>query len=174
MIPNRVINSRLSPRQIPELLQSVFVAELLVPSRCIWLVSPWVSDIPIIDNTANNFLTLEPSWSRSRIRLSQVLLTLAEKGTTIHVATRPDTHNRSFMEGFKMMADAKGLAVKLHQKEELHAKGLVGDSFALNGSMNFTFNGISVNEEELNYYTDPTAISERKIILTERWGGVKS
>jgi phosphatidylserine/phosphatidylglycerophosphate/cardiolipin synthase-like enzyme len=77
------------------------------------------------------------------------------------------------MEGFKMMADAKGLAVQLHQKEELHAKGLVGDSFALNGSMNFTFNGITVNEEELNYYTDPTAIAERKIILTERWGGVK-
>ena len=88
MSSNRVINSRLSPRQIPELLQTVFVAELLIPSRCLWLVSPWVSDIPIIDNTANNFLALEPSWSRSRIRLSQVLLTLAEKGTTIHVATR--------------------------------------------------------------------------------------
>lgn len=174
MSSNRVINSRLSPRQIPELLQTVFVAELLIPSRCLWLVSPWVSDIPIIDNTANNFLALEPSWSRSRIRLSQVLLTLAEKGTTIHVATRTDTHNRSFMESLKMMADVKGLTVQLHQQEELHAKGLVGDSFAINGSMNFTFNGITVNEEEVNYYTDPKAIAERKIILTERWGGVKS
>ncbi|GAA6620054.1 AAA family ATPase [Scytonema sp. NUACC26] len=30
-------------------------------SQCIWLVSPWISDLPIIDNTANTFVCLEPS-----------------------------------------------------------------------------------------------------------------
>ncbi|MBN3959439.1 phospholipase D-like domain-containing protein DpdK [Nostoc sp. NMS8] len=83
-MPSRYIHSRLSSRQIPDLLQTIFVAELIIPSQCVWLVSPWISDIPVIDNTANTFLCLEPSWSRSRIRLSQVLATLAERGTTCY------------------------------------------------------------------------------------------
>ncbi len=48
----------------------------MTPSRCLWLVSPCISDIPVIDNNANTFLCLEPSWTRTRIRLSQLLATL--------------------------------------------------------------------------------------------------
>ena len=35
---------------MPDLLQMLFLSELLAPSRCLWLVSPWISDIPVIDN----------------------------------------------------------------------------------------------------------------------------
>ena len=128
-MPSRYIHSRLSSRQVPDLLQAMFVAELMTPSRCLWLVSPWISDILIIDNSANTFLCLEPSWSRTRVRLSQVLATLAEQGTTIHIATRPDTHNHSFIEGLNARIDRLDVAVRFHIAEELHTKGILGDGY---------------------------------------------
>ncbi len=172
-MPSRYIHSRLSSRQVPDLLQSIFVAELLTPSHCLWLVSPWISDIPIIDNTANTFLCLEPSWTRTRIRLSQILATLAEHGTTIHIATRPDTHNRSFIEQLKTRTSNTDVAVRFHIADELHTKGILGDSYYLAGSMNFTYNGITLNEEALNYVTSSEVIAEQQVIFQSRWGGVE-
>ena len=95
---SRIIHTRASARQVPDLLQVVFTAELLCPSGCLWLVSPWVSDIPVIDNRSNGFLSLEPSWARTQVGLSQVLGKLLELGTTVHIATRPDDHNDAFLD----------------------------------------------------------------------------
>ena len=44
-----------SRAEIRELLEGIFVAELLVPSESIWLVSPWISDIDILDNRCGQF-----------------------------------------------------------------------------------------------------------------------
>ncbi|MCY6493406.1 phospholipase D-like domain-containing protein DpdK [Leptolyngbya sp. GGD] len=166
----RYLHSRLTSRQLPDLLQTILVAELIAPSQCLWLVSPWISDIPIIDNTANTFLSLEPAWYRSKIRFSQVLATLTQQGTTVCIATRYDLHNNSFLETLKAKADSNYL--NLHRAEELHTKGILSDSFFLSGSMNFTFNGITVNQEMLSYETDLATIAEQKINFRERWGGV--
>lgn len=167
---SRYIHSRLSSRQVPDLLQTIFISELINPSQCLWLVSPWISDISIIDNTANIFLCLEPLWSRSRIRLSQVLGTLASRGTSIHIATRPDAHNRSFIEALQVKSN--GINCRIHTTEELHTKGILGDGYYFAGSMNFTYNGITINEEAVTYETSAEAIAEQKLIFTNRWGGV--
>jgi len=171
-MPSRYIHSRLSFRQIPDLLQTIFTAELLTPSQCIWLVSPWISDIPIIDNTANTFLCLEPAWSRSRIRLSQIIATLAEQGTTVHIATRPDPHNQTFLETLKTRND--GTNCHIHITEELHAKGILGDGYYLAGSMNFTYRGITINEETVTYEISPSIIAEQQVIFSNRWGGLQT
>uniref|UniRef100_A0A0C1NHB9 Phospholipase D-like domain-containing protein n=4 Tax=Nostocales TaxID=1161 RepID=A0A0C1NHB9_9CYAN len=173
IMPSRYIHSRLSSRQIPDLLQTIFTAELLNPSQCIWLVSPWISDIPIIDNTANTFLCLEPSWSRSHIRLSQIITTLAERGTTLHIATRPDTHNKTFKEKVKARINHQKFPVKFHLTGELHAKGILGESYYLAGSMNFTYNGTNLNEEALTYETSREVIAQEQLVFTQRWGGVE-
>lgn len=39
-----------SRAEIREMLEGIFVAELLVPSDSLWLVSPWITDIDILDN----------------------------------------------------------------------------------------------------------------------------
>ena len=54
MIPGREIvrRSRYARNEVRELLQSIFVSELLRPSKEIWLVSPWLSDIEVVDDTA--------------------------------------------------------------------------------------------------------------------------
>jgi hypothetical protein len=166
---NRIIHSRLSSRQIPDLLQAVFVSELVVPSSCLWLVSPWISDIVVINNNVNTFRYLNPAWSRSDIRLSQALFDLAESGTTIHVATRSAPHNVAMVERLKQQSQPSGIFI--HIADELHEKGMLGDAFYIGGSMNFTFSGITLNEESVLYSTDSSLISERRIIFADRWGG---
>lgn len=169
---SRHIHSHLSSRQVPELLQSLFVAELLSPSQCLWIISPWISDIPIIDNTANFFLCLNPLWGRKAVPFSEVLSTLAEQGTTIHIATRPDSHNQRFQDKLNHQITGKEVGVQCHIQEELHSKGILGDHFYLAGSMNFTFNGITLNEESLTYEIDSNIIAEQQLIFQKRWGGV--
>jgi hypothetical protein len=168
----RYLHSRLTSRQVPDLLQTIMVAELIAPSQCLWLISPWISDIPVIDNTTNTFLALEPSWCRAQIRLAQVLASLTKQGTTVCVATRPDLHNNSFLDTLNAQADLDYLS--LHKADELHSKGILSDSFYLAGSMNFTFNGITVNQETLSYETDLATIAEQKLNFRERWGGNRS
>lgn len=167
----RYIHSKASARQVPDLLQNVFVAELLCPSSCLWLVSPWVSDIPVIDNRTNGFLAFEPRWVRSQITLSQVLAKLLEFGTTIHIATRPDIHNMAFLDRMRRLAEPERLSLYVHRAEELHEKGILTDGFYLSGSMNFTFNGISLNEELVHFNIDPAIISENRVRFSARWGG---
>ncbi len=167
---SRIIHTRASTRQLPDLLQILFTAELLSPSACLWLVSPWVSDIPLIDNRSNGFLSLEPGWAHTQVTLSQVLGKLLELGTTVHIATRPDDHNDAFLDRMRRIAEPEGLPLMLHSAQELHEKGILGDGFYLSGSMNFTFSGISLNEEAVHYSVDPAFIAENRILFTSRWG----
>jgi PLD-like domain len=168
----RIIHSRVSSRQVPDLLQAIFVSEMIAPSHCLWIVSPWISDIPLIDNRAKTFHYLNASWAQGKIRFSQVLETLADLGTTIHVATRPVPHNNGFIERLSGSVNTKNL--KIHLAEELHEKGIVGDTFYLGGSMNITYNGITINEEAVVYETSPEVVAERRIIFKDRWGGAVS
>ena len=41
-------SSSTSNAEIRELLQGIFTAELLCPSKQLWLVSPWLSDIELL------------------------------------------------------------------------------------------------------------------------------
>src|SRR5947209_13328467 len=115
-----------------ELLQIVFAAELLMPSRCLWIVSPWLRDVPVLDNSTGSFLFLCPDFPRSEVRLSRVLRELIDRGTTVVIATRADSGNRQVLDGLQAVNRAD--SVIFHELSELHAKGIVGDRYSLIGS----------------------------------------
>jgi phosphatidylserine/phosphatidylglycerophosphate/cardiolipin synthase-like enzyme len=165
---NRQIFSGPKVREIPDLLQSVFAAELLVPSNQLWIVSPWISDIPLIDNEASSFSSVEPEWPPIRIRFSQVLQALIERGTRVTIATRDVDHNRPFRDALESLVPSG--KVRFVYGDDLHEKGILGDEFYLSGSMNFTYNGVHVNTEVLHFITDSATIAEAHITMRERWG----
>ncbi len=165
----RELRSRGGERHLRELLQSVLGGELLRPSGVLWLVSPWISDIPVLDNTTGGFQTLVPRWERASIRLSQVLASLAERRTQIYIATRPDPHNTAFLAA---MEEARRYApdrIFVRMADKLHEKGLLGDGYYLSGSFNFTFGGIQINEEVAHFYSDPAKVAEAYVAFAERW-----
>ena len=166
----REIRSQQSSRQLGDLLQSLFSVELLAPSRDLWLVSPWIGDIPILDNRAGQFQALAPEWDRGRIGLSRVLIYLAGLGTGIHVVTRDEGYNQGFIEE---MREARRLVpgrIRLHDpSNRLHEKGILAERWYLEGSLNLTPSGISLNQERALLHVTPSVIAENRIEFMNRW-----
>lgn len=168
--PPRHIHKRGAADAVPDLLETIFTAELVAPSRCLWIVSPWISNIRILDNSALAYQSVEPSWPQGPVRLVPVLHKLLELGSEVVVATRPIVENESFLGALKNgLGHHPRLAVRT--AEELHTKGVLGDSFYLSGSMNLTVRGITINEEAVEYTTDPAVVAETALEFRGRWGG---
>jgi hypothetical protein len=160
-------SARNGPR---ELLQTVFVSELLSPSRCLWIVSPWLRDVPVLDNSAGAFGSLVPDFPRTFVRLSHVLRELIGRGTSVVVATRKEAGNRQLPDALGALGT--GEAVTFCERDMLHAKGLVGDAYSLIGSMNLTHNGVERLDEMLVFDTDRAKVEELRLTFHNEYGGV--
>jgi len=147
---------------LEDLLQTLLVTELLSPSRRVWLVSPWISDIPVIDNSAGSLTVAAPGAPARHLRLSEVLSRLAELGSQVAVVTRKgERHNAQFLTALTTLSNQ----VVTLEHPELHAKMLVTDRFVLSGSMNFTRWGIGRNLERVTLDTDREAIGRESTVL---------
>jgi hypothetical protein len=167
----RYVYSKFGTRQVGDLIQTIVTAELMQRSRRFWIVSPWISDIPVLDNRNNAFSTIVPGWAHTQVRLSSVLLRLLDQGSTVHVVTRAnEAHNRDFLSRLRELAGSQE-RLFMHSPSELHDKGLLGDGYYLGGSMNFTFSGISVNEEALHFTTDRSVVAQQHVSFAARWQG---
>jgi hypothetical protein len=159
-----------SGTEIREILEGIFVAELLVPSESIWLVSPWITDIEILDNRCGQFSSLVPTWDLRKIRLSEIFAHLLSQ-SRIHIVTRPDPHNETFrrkMDDLSRLSDNTG-NLQVTIRDKLHLKGLLGQDYYLSGSMNLTYSGVEVNSEGVTLNRTPKAISEARIHFRENY-----
>jgi hypothetical protein len=170
--PSRDLHGPAQTRAVRDLLQSLFVAELINPSPKVWLFFAWISDIEIIDNSSREFAAIEPDWPASPIRLSQVLKSLLARGVNLRLIIRQHGHNDYFIAKLQQLKIKYGDIIKWVIEKDFHAKGMLGADYFLSGSMNLTFNGISINGEHLVLRTDPAAVAEQAIELETRWGGL--
>jgi phosphatidylserine/phosphatidylglycerophosphate/cardiolipin synthase-like enzyme len=152
-----------------DFLQSLFVAEIIHPSRRLWISSPWLSDIEVIDNTARQFASLCPEWPAIRIRLSTVIRTLLERGADIVIIVNESPHNGDLMDRIAPLIQTHAGRLHTIADANVHEKGILGDRFTLNGSMNLTYGGVNINDELLIYRTDPETVAERRVALEYRW-----
>ena len=77
------------------LLAALMATELLQPSKCLWLISPWISDLILLDNSAGTYDALR-RWGTRPVRLAEILATLLSSSATVVIATTPDPNNRRF------------------------------------------------------------------------------
>ena len=161
-----------SREEIRELLEGIFISELLVPSETLWLVSPWITDIDILDNRAGQFSSLVPTWGLRRIRLSEVFSYIMEH-SRIHIVARPDPHNDVFLQKMRDLSRSSDTPNNLRVLvcETLHLKGLLGHDYYLSGSMNLTYSGVEINDESVCLDRSPSAISEARIHFESNYGG---
>jgi phosphatidylserine/phosphatidylglycerophosphate/cardiolipin synthase-like enzyme len=176
-VVNRVIrkSQNASASEAGDLLAGLFSAEIAYPSKCVWLVSPWISDVELLDNAAGSFDALT-RFGKRRIRLAEILVTLASAGSHLVVGTTTDEHNSRFLDRLKALAkDARVedlLTIAIDTSANLHTKALTADDFALAGSMNITFNGIQVREELIDLRTEPAFVAQARMDAYDRFGGV--
>lgn len=161
-----------TPRQrqgLTDVLQGCFASELLAPSTRLWLVSAWLSDIEVLDNSGGAFAFLCPDWPYGLVRLSSVLGRIAELGGSIFIGMNEATHNDSFCLRLNELKKEFPGAIDWRRVDKLHQKCLCGDDFALRGSMNFTYYGLNVNEEQMTLTTSQQEVALLRMELIERW-----
>ncbi len=151
---------------VADLLEGLFVADLLTPPSRFLLVSPWISDFPIIDNRSGSFAHLDAQWGAARIRFSAVMRSLLMRGTHVSIACRPGDREDEFVDRIQTAAETDGTDPLLTLqraddvlRERSHEKALVSDAWALHGSMNFTFSGVELNGELVTFTNEPTAVA---------------
>ena len=153
-----------------ELVESAFAAELLAPGQDLWIVSPWLSDVPLLGNEAGGYTTLCPDFARSRIPVSYILAELIQRGTAVHVVTRPD-EGESVVRNVKVVAgDVATRRLRHVRVKELHAKVLLSRNMVIRGSMNLTYNGTGFLDELESFTTDPQEIATIRVDLEARYG----
>ncbi len=158
---------------IKELLQGLFVAELLSPSKHLWLVSPWITDIDVIDPTSGSFPAINPERDGVFARLTSVLARLQEFDTDVTVVTRPgDSSSFLRMLESKSPQQPSGSlrGLRIVERKELHAKGLLGDDYCLSGSMNFSYSGMNKWDEALTFHTKRDVIAELRLEFEHEYG----
>jgi phosphatidylserine/phosphatidylglycerophosphate/cardiolipin synthase-like enzyme len=150
---------------IQELLQTMFAAEMLISSEQIWIVSPWISNVVLIDNRSGNFDSLNPEWGRREVRLADVLASLMNRGTMVNVVTRPDEHNLPFVTKVRDLAQQFGLEdrVTFTMRDQLHTKGILLSRSLLLGSMNLTYNGMVINDEWVEFAVDQEGLARTRL-----------
>lgn len=154
-----------SQQEIRELLQFIFVSEVLSPGERIWLVTPWISNVPILDNRSGLFSSLDPNWGQRIVRLNEILVRLMEFKTEVVIVTRPDDHCKNFVQSLQEELELMGGANRLvvQWREELHTKGILTYKSLLTGSMNLTNNGLDLLDEQVTFDTDPRDIAQGRI-----------
>jgi phosphatidylserine/phosphatidylglycerophosphate/cardiolipin synthase-like enzyme len=157
-------SSATGPEVIRELLQLMFLSELLSPSERIWIVSPWISDVPVLDNRSGNFDVMNPEWHRREIRLSDLAVQVLSGGSQLVIVTRPDEHNLGFLDQFTERANELALMdnVIIEKRESLHTKGILTDNGLLLGSMNLTYSGFELNDEVIEYDISSQRVAEAR------------
>ncbi len=168
----RDLNNPSQGRAIRDVLQSLLVAEALYPSNPLWILSGWISDIPIIDNCAGNFLDIDAQWPLAMVPLSGAFRTIVQKGGSLQFILRTVSHNDHFVERIKLLQTEYPSKVRITLTPDFHEKSIVGRDFELSGSMNFTHRGLEVNDERLTLQTDSAILSERRMTLEALWGGI--
>jgi hypothetical protein len=172
---NRVIrkSQTRSSTEAAGLLANLFTAELISPSECIWLVSPWISDIQILDNEVGAFDPLS-RWGPRSVRLAEVLASLASCGSSVVVGTTADRHNDEFIAHLSGRATELGARDKVRFDRDpanlLHEKAITGDDYTVVGSMNITWYGVHLREEYLELRTEEDFVARSRLDAMDRFG----
>ena len=157
---------------VANVLESLFVAETLSPAKEIWLVSPWISDVKLIDNRAGRFTHLNALGER-HLKISEIFTYLAQRGTKATVVVSDHDYAQDFRVQFPRAFGEKNLENFLNfvikPNEELHEKTIATKDWQVGGSMNFTKQGIEVRDEVVSIETDPKIVSATIIDLRTRF-----
>jgi len=94
---------------------------------------------------------------------------LLNRGSEISLILREDPHNKIFLENIKNFKQQYPDQFKIAWDLKEHNKAIVGDDFLLNGSMNLTYSGITLNGENISLITDLSEIEEWRLNKENRW-----
>ena len=165
-----ILHNELGVRQLKETLSNVLLGLSQCPDT-LWLVSPWVTDFDLLDNRSNNWSNLNPSWGARKVRFSELLIFAVESGCRLNLVTNNDHINDAFISRLKTAITEPELMSVIRSKK-VHTKGFLTASLWLAGSMNFTYSGTHVNQEQVQLNISKDTIFEMKLEFEKTYVGL--
>ena len=147
--------------RLTELLSSSLATLLLLkPSKPTYFASPWITDFVLFNNQFRAYSTLFPALAdEARITLSRYIGQLSQV-SEIRIMTTNSKLSRQFLE----LDSLKRQNVSFRIVPDLtHEKGILAQSFYVEGSMNLTHRGARVNGEKVTYCVASTQVGADKI-----------
>jgi phosphatidylserine/phosphatidylglycerophosphate/cardiolipin synthase-like enzyme len=152
-------------RDIAECLEGLFVFEILNPGRRLLVVSPWLSNFPVLNNCGGKYTALDSSWTATMIPFSRILRVLLQRGVRVEMAIGPGVPETEFIARIEQVSTLDGTADRLsvtrlpHEHRIFsHEKALITDTWAVYGSMNLTYSGVTMNGELITVTTDANKV----------------
>ncbi|RWO55368.1 phospholipase D-like domain-containing protein DpdK [Mesorhizobium sp.] len=156
-------------RAILDAFQTLLLREFLRPSPELWILSAWISDVEVVDNSARAFSAVCPNWSAGPIRLSRVIASLLDQDSRVAVVLRDVQHNVQFVRTLRNLQSRADGRLGIALSPGAHEKSVVGEDYILGGSMNLTYGGLTANDEHVLLRADGRAAAARRLALRERW-----
>jgi hypothetical protein len=167
-MPSRVIRSHRESKILLDALSSVLAMEGLKPSKEIYIISPWMSNSPIIENNYDKFSDIFPFIGGNRIHLADILCSYAFKGSNVRLICNPNNKStEEFINEIKRIPEGEKIEFRI--LKDNHEKGMVTSNFYLHGSMNFTYSGIHINGENIRIVTEQPQINSALLSVKARW-----
>ncbi len=153
---------------ISAMVQNVLASALLARPAQVYLISAWVSDVEVLDNTAGRFRALLPELPETGIRLSEALCELARGGSDVKVICWETDHNNTFRD--RLVTRSSNLPIDIRMAEHQHNKMLIIEGLAaITGSMNFTWYGFNENGEDVVLEREAARVAERLAYARRAW-----
>lgn len=145
-------HSALGKRDLEDLVQGMFVAEVACPGEELWLVSDRILDGPVVDNSGGIWAALEPGWPLERIRLSEVLLSMLDAGLHRLEVVAGDGSD-DFVRAMTDQSSDRGVVDRVHirRAQRLAVRGLVSSAGALRGRLLFDGTGVGFGGDEVGF-----------------------
>lgn len=163
---SRDIWSRAGSLQIRDLLASLLSARLLAGTSTdpLYVCSPYLTDFPVFDNALGQFQMLfhnRPDFGeRGEVLFSHALIELSSC-MPVRLIGVPGPYADAFLRN-AVRFEAPNISGR-YASDLYHEKGLLCREFYLEGSMNFTYNGVYRRDEKLTVHTPDTAVGQQKI-----------
>ncbi|MEV5931902.1 phospholipase D-like domain-containing protein DpdK [Streptomyces sp. NPDC052079] len=167
-MPRTLRTNARSALRADSLIRTALLAQLAGGHGEVWLVSAWISDVELVDNSDGAFDYLLGEDPPERCLLSDLLVMLARTETKVRVVTRPATANETFVQRLRSGADDT-CHLRVVEDDNVHEKCLVGPGWILQGSMNFTRNGLARNKEQITYAVDERAAAQALVEFQHEW-----
>lgn len=156
-------------RAILDAFQTLLLREFLRPSPELWILSAWISDVEVVDNSARAFSAVCPDWPAGQIRLSRVIASLVDQGSRVAIVLRDVHHNVHFVRTLRNLQGRADGLLGIALSPGAHEKSVVGEDYILGGSMNLTYGGLTANDEHVLLRAEGRAAAARRLALRERW-----
>ena len=163
--------NRTSRAELVELLQWLFLAELLDRSDYVWFVAPTVDNAPIFDNGGGTFDSLDPGWGRRVVRLHDLVIRMASAGTRVSIVTHVVDQEASFTGDLRAAAQEHGLdhLVRVQARPWLSTPGILTHHGLLRGALDLGVDLIQPLDDVLIFETAADTLSAARTAFEANW-----